>query len=661
MATEKGSTILNRINKFFGGITVNPRDTVIGTHLNMEEVDTFESKDYIRPTTIFGAESITSALTSVTSSGTTATATSTSNHGLTTGGSVTISGADVAAYNGTFVVNVTNNKVFTYTMLSDPADTTTGTIVATYTTLRKTTGYTLDENDNLFAISKDVTGTPLAQIWKKTTASATAPGVWTHYKTSATSSNAQSPIAWHQYSNTATLTRSTVTATAVLTVNHGLNAGDIVYISGANQSQYNGTFTVLSGGLTSTNFTYTMTSDPGASSTGTVKVAASYLYYITGTSALIRLGTTPSAVVESTIDIAGITMNLPGLGFSNDRIAMIRHNGELHILNGQFVSTVDETGVFVPQAFVLPDGWSAVSADIIGNNMAILARNINSGLNSSRVFWWDLVSTTGVMDEIKIPVGGPQIIVNYQEIPIIMCAQNGVLYIYAAPTKNPQLIKKLYNIKTETTTQAIIPNASKFIFKDTVFFGLWKTDKVALYQFGRFDTTTDYALLLGKRFGTSTYSLHIPYAGFAAGPNLYASFDNNGTSTIVKLEGNNSPTFSSNAVIETIYIDGGSMETLKEWLGFIAIAQPMATSCAITISSRVDDATSYDSSSSKALNSTNDQIHSGGTTDTYWRREWVSVVGRTLQTKIEFTSNGTASRPILNSIGILSRITGIYG
>lgn len=657
---EETETILNRINRWFGGITVSEKDTTPGVHLNMEEVDIFESKDYVRPTTIFGSESVSSPITSLTSSGTTATATTTSNHGLTTGGSVTISGANVAAYNGTFTVTVTNNTVFTYVMLSDPADTTTGTIVATYTALRKVTGYTLDENDNLFVLSKDTTATPLAQIWKRTTASATSPSALTHYKTSANNSNAQSPLAWHQYFiDITSITRTSTTATVTTTANHGLTNNDTVVIVGANQNEYNGTYTITVTGVNT--FTYTVSGTPATPATGTIQAGISYLYLVTGTNGLMRLGTVPSSTNESLTDLAGTTMALPGLGYSNDRIVFIRHGGELHVLNGQYVSTIDETGVFVQKAFTLPDGWSGISADIVGSYMAILARNINNGMNSSRLFWWDLTATTGVLDEVKIPSGGPQIIVNYQEIPLIFCAQNGVLYIYALINKYPQLIKKLYNIKTETTTQAIIPSASKFTFKDTIFFGLWKTDKTGLYQLGRFDVESGFALLLGKRFSTSSYSAQIPYAAIGAGPNMYVSFDENGTSAIARMLGDNSPTFSSNAIIETIQIDAGKQEMNKEWASFVAVSKPLAANCTITIDARVDNATSYDTNATSALTSSNDQIHDGGTADTYWKRDWTSVLGRVLQTKISFTSNGSTARPTLVSLGILSRDLNLYG
>lgn len=63
----------------------------------------------------------------------------------------------------------------------------------------------------------------------------------------------------------ATITRVGTTATLTTSSAHGLSSGNTVYITQASPSQYNGTFTITVTGATT--FTYTMTSDPGASAT----------------------------------------------------------------------------------------------------------------------------------------------------------------------------------------------------------------------------------------------------------------------------------------------------------------------------------------------------------------------------------------------------------
>lgn len=57
---------------------------------------------------------------------TTATLTTLTNHNLTTGTWVTVSGASPSAYNGVFQITVTGDKTFTYTMASNPGANATG-------------------------------------------------------------------------------------------------------------------------------------------------------------------------------------------------------------------------------------------------------------------------------------------------------------------------------------------------------------------------------------------------------------------------------------------------------------------------------------------------------------------------------------------------------
>lgn len=59
-------------------------------------------------------------ISSITRVGTTATLTTATNHGITTGNTVSIWGASPSQYNGTYVVTVTGATTFTYTMASDP-------------------------------------------------------------------------------------------------------------------------------------------------------------------------------------------------------------------------------------------------------------------------------------------------------------------------------------------------------------------------------------------------------------------------------------------------------------------------------------------------------------------------------------------------------------
>jgi hypothetical protein len=175
-------------------------------------------------------------------------------------------------------------------------------------------------------------------------------------------------------------------------------------------------------------------------------------------------------------------------------------------------------------------------------------------------------------------------------------------------------------------------------------------------------------LILYKRFNTDDYSNHIPYAALGTGPNMYASYwDDNVVSTVViggsmaKLEGNNSPTYSSNAVIETVQIVGNAPESWKEWIGFVVVAKPIGSNTSLIIDARVDDGTNYLAWTAFTLDNTNDQLHEGGVSNTYWKREWSSLVGRVLQVRIRFNSDGDTPGPILMGMGILSHDMGLFG
>ena len=68
--------------------------------------------------------------------------------------------------------------------------------------------------------------------------------------------------------NVTSITFSSYTVTVTCSSAHNLSAGDRVYVSGVTPLTYNGTFTVLSTGLTSTSFTYTVLSIPTSNGIG---------------------------------------------------------------------------------------------------------------------------------------------------------------------------------------------------------------------------------------------------------------------------------------------------------------------------------------------------------------------------------------------------------
>lgn len=284
---------LNRIERFYGGITNSDRDRREGVCLNMEELDIFANPSYIEPATILAADT-----------------------SITTG------------------------------------------------TPRRVWAFTVDDADSLYGISDDAAGTPKAQIWRLTTASADNPGDFASYLVSAQNSRATyaSNIIWH-----------------------GIG-------------------------------------DP---------VSTAFLYYVTGTNSLYRYGDIKGTPAEASVG------TLSGLTATSKYVPMIRREGELLIGHGQFIAKVDDGAVFNATAFTLPNEWVVVDLKTIGDEVAILARNIKTGYNESRVFFWDGTATTGVNDEVVIPMGGAEAMVNHNETIRVFCARNSILRIYELQGKLP--------------------------------------------------------------------------------------------------------------------------------------------------------------------------------------------------------------------------------
>lgn len=534
------------------------------------------------------------------------------------------------------------------------------------------------------------------------------------------------------------ITLSGTTATITTTNNHGLTTSNVVAITvaGADQAGYNGTF---KGAVTGANtITYTTTAGLASPATtllaGGITLSYAFLFYVTGTNQLVRAEVTDSTsgaqFSESITDIAGTSMSLFGLGLANDRITFNRYNGELFIGSGRYICKIGTDGVVVPAAFVLPNGWRAISLAPYAHNMAILAGSVIPGNNYSKVFYWDLENTSGFIDESVITTGGPQIIVNFNESLWAICAINNILQVYKMSDKLPVQMQRLVNIATETATQAIIPDATKFVKDNAFYFGLWKTDKTGLYAIGQVDSGKPYGLVLAKRFHfptissivrggtgnltatvtTSTahglttgddiivtgatnpiyngtfrvvsgsnvtliytlpsdpganettapsitsksYSLHKPYAAISIGENWYSSFDNNGTASVAKGEGA-SQVRSSQAVYETIWIDGNSPETPKSWDGFLIGTKIVPANCQIVVDTKVDNASTYDSNSVYSLTPSNDQSDDGITGDTFWFRDWTSVYGRMGKIRLRFISS-TTTKATVYFLSFLSRL-----
>ena len=388
---------------------------------------------------------------------------------------------------------------------------------------------------------------------------------------------------------------------------------------------------------------------------------------------MFRFGDLAGVPTESSGDVDATTMTLSGITTSNSATPFprIRLDGEIFFGHGQFVAKVDKNGVFTEKAFTLPTSWDAISFTPVSGTLYILSRNTKEP-SISKIFIWDTTATEQFDDVIVVPMGGAQAIINQNEIIRVFCSQNAVLRIYELLGKSPIKSHELANMQDNTTTAEpgatragrSVPDNTIFLKDNVVYFGLWKTDKPGLYALGQTNQRTPLALVLSRRFDTTDYSNHRPVAATSVGPNFFAGFFDDNASpddyVSVRIEGNNSPTRSSNAIYESIWVDAGSPETVKDWPFFFVVTKPMPDSCLLKVDFRVDNKTIYDPTSAyddvnnDALDNVNDFNLGGGTADTFWQREIKSIQGRAIQVRLRFTSS-TTNKVTLFLVSLLSR------
>lgn len=224
-------------------------------------------------------------ISSITYVGTTATLTTATAHGLTTGVYVSISGTTPAAYSGVFKITVTGTTTFTYKLTTAVSG--NATVVGTYlnqavTPVNSLMNYTKTVSYNLFgAAGTDIWDTkpnPAVKVFTGITSdklqSVNLTNQAGHFLVAC---NGVDPTmiydgsAWFYVATTttaqtiSTITRGgtgNLTATVTTAAPHGLVDKNRVTISGATESNYNGTYVIDVTGAST--FTYTMATAPAA-------------------------------------------------------------------------------------------------------------------------------------------------------------------------------------------------------------------------------------------------------------------------------------------------------------------------------------------------------------------------------------------------------------
>jgi hypothetical protein len=219
----------------------------------------------------------------ITRTTTTATVTTATPHGFASGASIMVSGSDQSQYNGTFTITVTGANTFTYPVAGSPATPATGAISVGPPTI--TTG-PLAGYPNSWGTYNSPGSGPVAADYEMDPEVVTDPvyinriigalgaipsmsivmpisdlfGASNGIYSFPTTQDADVPL-----KTVGSITRSGSVATVTLS-GHGYVNGDRIWISNANQADYNGTFTIFN--VTSTTFQYNIVATAPASATG---------------------------------------------------------------------------------------------------------------------------------------------------------------------------------------------------------------------------------------------------------------------------------------------------------------------------------------------------------------------------------------------------------
>lgn len=295
----------------------------------------------VRATTITSP----SVAISLTRSGTTATATCTSTaHGFVNGESVTISGANESAYNGTYTITYISGTQFSYTVVVTstlPATPATGSPALTNTNSGQglVTGgastwtwvgtlAALCGTPQVGETIQIVSAQGIDQLIGSATVTVSAGGIDFTFSKATTYSSGTGSITFTRTAPViSSITRSGTTVTVTTASAHGFFNGQSVSISGATQTQYNGTFVVTRTGANT--FTYELAAEsPTTPATGSIFAqkpdtvsGASFTYTIAGSPATPATGTITASQVKATV---------PGIAYLDGYFAVMDTRGVIY-------------------------------------------------------------------------------------------------------------------------------------------------------------------------------------------------------------------------------------------------------------------------------------------------------------------------------------------
>lgn len=317
----------------------------------------------------------------ITRSGTTATATTkTAPHGFKTGDTVTISGANESAYNGSFSVTWISATQFSFTVTV----TTGGNSTTNYSLVSPATGTpnyyhyvnrqaTASTSGGVVTVTSVAHGLSTGAVLNGGSVanqaipygkSVTVTGADTFTFTTSSTSIPDGMTAVAVYYSLAaqsvsSITGSGTTGTVTTGANHYLRTGDQVIIGGCDQPYYNSTSTyvVTITRTGATTFTYqlgaatSVADSPASPATGTVKATKGGT--ATGASFTFSVSGSPTSPATGTITATGGRDTVPGIGYLEGRFYVMDRFGVIYncaeddpsIWNAlEFVTAQAETG-----------------------------------------------------------------------------------------------------------------------------------------------------------------------------------------------------------------------------------------------------------------------------------------------------------------------------
>jgi len=274
---------------------------------------------------------------------------------------------------------------------------------------------------------------------------------------------------------TVTITRSSSTATVTTLSTHPFATGMSIIMSGAGQAEYNGTFTILSTGLTS--FTYTVSGSPATPATGTITATCNI------------------ANIEIQSNSTGSTQNLN----SGDTVSLV--NNIAGVNSTSYVQYSGITGGTDIEDFY---SWRdrvhlAYTSPITNYNVANITATAKSISGVTKVWVYPITPAVGQCtvyfirgNDANIIPTAPEIVTVKTAISTLLSANDSTsdLFIYAPTPVSTAFAFTAISPDTAAMRQSIIDNLNQ-LFSENADIGVTiKADRYKTAIYNAYDANT---------------------------------------------------------------------------------------------------------------------------------------------------------------------------